>query len=57
MLANAAVMLSFGIPFFHRGQEIGLTKYGDSNSYRSGDKINKFDYSILDERAEMATFF
>lgn len=57
MLANAAVMLAFGVPFFHRGQEIGLSKFGDSNSYKSGDKINKFDYSILDERGDMAHYF
>jgi len=56
-LANAAVMLSFGIPFFHMGQEIGLSKKGDSNSYRSGDKVNKFDYRVLDDRREMALYF
>jgi pullulanase len=56
-LLNAATMLSFGIPFFHMGQEIGLTKNGDTNSYKSGDRINKFDYRVLDERPELYHYF
>jgi pullulanase len=56
-LANAAVMFAFGVPFFHMGQEIGLSKGGDTNSYRSGDKVNKFDYRVLDERPGMALYF
>ncbi len=56
-LANAAVMFAFGIPFFHMGQEIGLSKGGDTNSYRSGDKVNKFDYRMLDERPALALYF
>lgn len=56
-LLNAVVMLSFGIPFFHMGQEVGLSKQGDHNSYNTGDKINRFDYRILDERYEMVEYF
>jgi pullulanase len=56
-LINAVTMLSFGIPFFHMGQEVGLTKGGDLNSFKSGDKVNRFDYRILDERHDLAAHF
>ena len=48
--ANFSVLFSFGIPFIHAGQEIGLSKQMHENTYNEGDKYNKFDYSILDER-------
>lgn len=50
---NKAILLSFGIPFIHAGQEIGLTKYNHHNTYNKGDKFNKFDYSILDKRYDL----
>ena len=48
--ANALVTFAAGIPFFHRGQEVGGTKLGDHNSYRSGDRINTLDYRLISER-------
>ncbi|MDD2398334.1 MAG: type I pullulanase [Bacilli bacterium] len=54
---NAVVMLAFGVPFFHKGQEIGVSKFGDTNSYRSGDRINQFAYVLLDNRLEMVHYF
>lgn len=54
---NTIVMLSFGVPFFHRGQEIGASKYGDSNSYKSSDKINQFPYTLAYKRKEMVEYF
>lgn len=56
-LINAINMLAFGVPFFHQGQEIGLSKFGDFNSYKSGDKVNQFAYVKLDDRLEMANYF
>lgn len=56
-LLNSAVMIAFGIPFYHKGQEIGLTKFGDQNSYRSGDRVNQFAYVKLDERYDLALYF
>lgn len=56
-LINAATMLAFGIPFFHMGQEVGLSKNGDLNSYKSGDKVNRYDYRILDERHDLFKYF
>lgn len=54
---NAAVMLAYGVPFFHRGQELGLSKYGDMNSYRSSDKVNQFAYTLVSKRKEMVEYF
>ena len=40
ILANGIVLTSQGIPFFHAGDELLRSKYGDHNSYRSSDAIN-----------------
>lgn len=53
---NAAILLSFGIPFFHAGQEIGLSKEYIDNSYNKGDRYNKFKWDILDQRLDMAIY-
>ena len=54
---NGIILLSFGVPFFHAGQEIGLSKYYEDNTYNMGDKYNKFRYDVLDDRFEYATYF
>ncbi|MBQ9457309.1 MAG: type I pullulanase [Bacilli bacterium] len=54
---NAAILFSFGIPFFHAGQEIGMSKWEEDNTYNKGDGYNKFSYRLLDERYEMAENF
>ncbi|MNS20283.1 Pullulanase precursor [compost metagenome] len=41
LLANAIILTSQGIPMIHAGDEILRTKYGDHNSYKSSDVINK----------------
>ena len=56
-LFNACIMLSEGVPFFHMGQEIGLTKKGVGNSYNSGDDINQFKYQVLDKRKDLYKYF
>jgi pullulanase len=53
---NASISLAFGVPFYHAGQEIALTKFGDDNTYNKGDKYNKFDWSMLDKHFEMFLF-
>ena len=50
--ANKLVAISLGIPFFHMGQEIGLSKSGLDNTYNVL-KVNNMDYKLLDERFEM----
>ncbi len=54
--ANSLIMFSFGVPFIHMGQEIGLSKHMQDNTYNMGDEFNKFDYQILDKRFEMAQY-
>lgn len=55
-LLNAATILSFGVPFIHSGQEIGLSKKGVCNSYNSGDAINHFNYDVMDKRWNMVNY-
>ena len=52
--ANLSILLSLGVPFIHMGQEIGLTKFGEDNTYNKGDRYNQFDYALLDERIAMS---
>ncbi len=54
---NTIIALSFGISYYHAGQEIGLTKYGEDNTYNLGDKYNQFDWNVLDERISLAKYF
>lgn len=56
-LTNAFTMLSFGIPFFHAGQEIGQSKFNHENTYNEGDYYNKFSYSLLEKRKSMYNYF
>ena len=56
-LINGVIALSYGVSFYHAGQEIGLTKFGVDNSYNKGDKYNQFDWSVLDKRFELAKYF
>ena len=53
VLINEVIMLSYGIPFIHMGQEVGLTKYRMHNSYCSGDRYNQYDYQKLTDRKWM----
>jgi len=55
-LANSILLLSFGIPFIHMGQEIGLSKDGLDNTYNV-TKINNLDYRLVDERFDMVNRF
>ena len=48
--ANLAILLSYGIPFLHMGQEIGESKWGHGNTYNMGDGYNKMSYKLMDER-------
>ena len=52
-LGVAFVLLSYGMPFLHMGQELGLTKFGRGNTYNSPDVYNQMPYRILDERKSM----
>lgn len=52
-----ATLLAAGIPFFHQGEEICGTKGGIGNSYNAPDKINGFDYGLLEKNKELYRFF
>lgn len=54
--ANSLILFSFGVPFIHMGQEIGLSKKLQDNTYNMGDEYNKMDYKILDKRFSMAKY-
>lgn len=54
---NCTIAISFGIPFYHAGQEIGLSKKGEDNTYNKGDEYNKFDWNLLDNRMNMVLYF
>ncbi len=55
-LANSLILLSFGVPFFHMGQEIGQSKLGLDNTYNLL-KINNMQWNLVDTNFEMVTHF
>lgn len=57
LLSNAIVMTAQGIPFFHAGDEILRTKYGDHNSYRSPDAINKIRWNDKTTYREVHNYY
>lgn len=46
LLANGIILTSQGIPFLHAGDELLRSKFGDHNSYRSGDAINSIRWNM-----------
>lgn len=48
LLANGVVLTSQGIPFLHAGEEMLRSKYGEHNSYKSPDSINKIRWELKD---------
>ncbi len=51
-LANIITLFSFGVPFIHMGQEIGLSKQLLDNTYNV-PKINNMDWKLVKERETM----
>ena len=51
-LANIITLFSFGVPFIHMGQEIGLSKQLLDNTYNV-PKINNMDWKLVKERESM----
>lgn len=43
-LSSSIILTSQGVSFLHAGQEFMRTKYGDHNSYKSPDSINRMDW-------------
>lgn len=55
-MINAVVLTSFGVPFLHMGQELGLSKKNHQNTYKAGDALNKMDYALVDERFDLVRY-
>lgn len=55
-IANSLILLSYGVPFFHMGQEIGQSKLGLDNTYNLL-KINNMQWNLVDQNFEMVTHF
>ena len=55
-LANRILLLSFGVPLVHAGQEIGQSKDGLDNTYKTIG-VNNLNYRLIDERFDMVNRF
>ena len=55
-LANHILLLSFGVPLVHAGQEIGQSKDGLDNTYKTIG-VNNLNYRLVDERFDMVNRF
>ena len=55
-LANHILLLSYGIPLIHAGQEVGQSKDGLDNTYKTVG-VNNLDYRLIDERFDMVNRF
>jgi isoamylase len=58
-MKNAAAMLlvSQGIPMILMGDEVGRTQHGNNNTYCHDNKLNWFDWWLVEENAELLRFF
>lgn len=56
-MADFMVFSGLGIPFILAGQEFYRTKYGDGNSYKSGDAVNKLDWRRMSEEWETVNYY
>jgi len=57
LLANGIILTSQGIPFFHAGDEMLRSKFGDRNSYSSPDRINKIRWENAGLYREAVDYF
>ncbi|SCN24518.1 Pullulanase precursor [Clostridium sp. N3C] len=57
LLANGIILTSQGIPFFQAGDEFIKTKYGDHNSYKSPDSINKISWENKEKFKEVFDYY
>lgn len=48
---------SQGIEFILAGEEMGRTKFGDHNSYKSSPEINKIDWNLLRQNADLVSYY
>jgi len=56
-MADSLILTSQGIPFLQAGQEFLRTKAGDNNSYKSGDSVNKLNWTSESQNIETVAYF
>ncbi|MCL2084316.1 MAG: type I pullulanase [Oscillospiraceae bacterium] len=56
-LSALLVFSSQGIPFFQAGEEFARTKYGDHNSYKSPDAINRLEWGRKSEYNDLFEYY
>ena len=56
-LSAAIVMMSRGMPFMLAGEEMGRTKLGDSNSYKSDVEINSIKWGELEKYTSLVDYY
>lgn len=57
ILTTGIIMTSQGVPFFQAGDEFLRSKYGDHNSYKSPDAINKINWENKGEFKEVFDYY
>lgn len=56
-LAAAITNTSQGLDFFLAGEEMGRSKDGDENSYKSAPTLNMIDWSLLETNADLVSYY
>jgi len=57
LLANGIIFTSQGIPFFPAGDEMLRSKFGDHNSYKSPDSINRMRWENAGKYREVVEYY
>jgi len=56
-MAAGMVLTSQGIPFILAGEEMGRSKDGDDNSYKSAVELNAIDWSLITQNADLVSYY
>ena len=56
-LSATIVLTSQGMPFYLAGEEFARTKYGDHNSYKSSDSVNKIDWTRVKKYNNLVEYY
>ena len=56
-MAAAILYTSQGVTFTLAGEEMGRTKYGDTNSYKSSSEINKISWQNIVDYADLVSYY
>lgn len=56
-LSAVIILTSQGIPFMVAGEELARTKLGDHNSYRSHSKINRIDWTRMEDYNDLLEYY